>query len=168
VFINLPFVGQERSHQWAFRLRKDVEKAFPAARVIVRWSTTRAFQPTLKDKLYANDMPGVVYHFECTCHQDYVGRTEQCLGERLKQHVPDWLNKGGTARPRSANAQESSITRHLLTCNSRPEKPREHFKLLHSGHSFHLNRILEALEIRQRTPALCVQKDRLYTLKLPW
>ena len=168
VFIHLPFVGEERSRIWSYRLQRYVETAFPAAKVVIRWDTTRAICPSVKDQLPKEDVPGVVYQFRCLCSQGYVGRTELRLGDRIAQHIPQWLNSGKNARPRSSKAPDSSIAKHIMGCNLRPCKPREQFKILHRGHGFTLNRILEALEIKQRMPQLCAQKDRLYTLKIPW
>ena len=115
VSICLPFLGDERSDIWRFRIKKYVESTYPAARVIFYWKTTKSFHASVKDKVDKYDLHGVVYHFSCDCKQEYVGRTQLQLKERIKQHVPDWLVKGGKSRPRSTKPPDSAITRHLMS-----------------------------------------------------
>ena len=35
----------------------------------------------------------VVYEYSCHCDSRYVGRTSQQLQDRIKQHVPKWLQQ---------------------------------------------------------------------------
>ena len=168
VAISLPFIGDERSHILSRRIKKYVEITYPASRVVFYWKTERSVNYTLKDKINKFDIPGVIYNFTCRCKDDYVGRTEKCLKDRIQQHVPAWVVKGRTSRPRSDVPPDSAITRHLVMCANRPEDPRQCFDVLHRGENVFINRILEALEIIERAPRLCIQKDRLFTLKIPW
>ena len=168
VTVTLPYLGEERTHNWAGRIKRYVESVYPTSRVIFFWATTRAYHLSLKDKLPKEDIPGVVYHFSCVCCETYVGRTDCCLKQRIKQHIPAWLEKGDRTRPRSNKPPDSAITRHLMQCAHAPTNAKECFKILHKGKTHKLTRILEALEIMNKSPSLCVQKDRLFTLKIPW
>ena len=55
-----------------------------------------------------------------------------------------------------------------MTCSSFTELKVEHFSIIHKTASPLFNRVLEALEKKERRPKICVQKDRLYVLKIPW
>ena len=117
VSITLPYLGEERCGRWKRLIKRYVESVYPAARVVFYWKTTKAFYVSQKDRLPDKDMPGVVYYFACACSENYVGRTECCLKERIGQHIPAWLGKGDRSRPRSNKPPESAITRHLMFCN---------------------------------------------------
>ena len=168
VTITLPFLGDESSNIWKIRIKKYVESTYPAARVIFFWKTEKAFNYSTKDKIEDIHTPGVVYQFTCNCIETYVGRTERQLGERIRQHVPEWILKKKLSRPRSNKPPDSAVTRHLMVCKHVSDNPRQCFKILHRGGNYFVNKILEALEIKQKRPRICVQKDRLFTLKIPW
>ena len=84
------------------------------------------------------------------------------------EHCPRWLVAGHKHRPRSTVEPSSTITKHLLQCPSTLNTPISHFKVLHKDSNFNIVKILEAVEIKIRKPVLCVQKDRLYEIQLPW
>lgn len=168
VYICLPFLGDHRSQIWSMKLERYVSQTYPMARVITIWKTKKAFCSNSKDRLQPDQISGVVYHYRCPCSSDYVGRTESQLGVRIKQHIPKWISNGQGTRPRSIKQPNSAITRHLMQCEQQNNNPRSNFKILHKGHNSFMNRILEALEIKCRKPVLCVQKEMLYQLKIPW
>ena len=169
VFIYLPFLGDRLSDQIAGRIDRYVRSAYPQTHTIVRWKPTTAFHFPVKDKLPNLTIPNVVYHFRCPCTtNDYIGRTEQPLGERINQHLPKWLIEGKKHGPRSDKKPSSAIARHRLECNVPTEDIKNCFKIVHNINNTVLLRILEALEIKYRQPTLCIQKDRLFDLKIPW
>ena len=84
------------------------------------------------------------------------------------QHILKWLENGKKERPRSKQPPNSSITKHLINCTAFNPPGAQHFKILHSGEHLCLNKILEALEIKFRNPELCIQKEYVYELKIPW
>ena len=167
-YISLPFLGDTYSAFLRARLNKVVSACYPAARVIVRWYTTKAFHSRMKDVLPFSSTASVVYRFVCNCEDAYVGRTEATIGQRVRQHIPKWLDEGKKERPRSKQAPTSSIARHILSCRCYDGPALDHFTILHKGHSKMLNSILEALEIKATSPVLCVQKEFVFNLKLPW
>ena len=169
LFVYLPFLGDSLSLQVTARLGHYFRCAYPASRVCIRWTTCRAFHPKLKDKLPILNTPNVVYHFKCVCDSaEYVGRTQLPLSVRIRQHVPKWLIEGKKQRPRSDRAPDSSIARHRLICNHRDDHIYSRFKILHVTNNFMALKVLEALEIKNKNPSLCIQKDRLFELKIPW
>jgi len=164
VSISIPFLGDERTLIWKQRIKKYVESVYPAARVVFYIKTTKIPSKPLKDKLSKFESHGVVYHFNCECSAHYVGRTERNLGQRIREHIPAWLEK----RKTGTKTPDSAITKHLMCCTEWKQDPRQNFKILHQGANVTINRILEAIEISNKRPPLCTQKDRLYTLKIPW
>ena len=156
-----------KSNIWKIRIKKYVESTYPAALVIF-WKTEKAFNYSTNDKIEDIHTPGVVYQFTCNCTETYLSRTERQLGERIRQHVPEWILKKKLSRSRSNKPPDSAVTRHLTVCKHVSDNPRQCFKILHRGGNYFINKILEALEIKQKRPRICVQKDRLFTLKISW
>ena len=46
-----------------------------------------------KDVLPTTLKSSVIYKYSCHCDSRYVGRTSQRLQDRIKQHVPKWLQQ---------------------------------------------------------------------------
>ena len=61
----------------------------------------------------------------------------------------------------------SSIARHLIECGHRVESNTA-FSLLYRNSKGKLLRFIEALAIKKFDPTLCVQKQFILTLQLPW
>ena len=150
------------------RLKRAVGAAFPMANPIIRHKTGRAIITAIKDQLPVTSQSSVVYQFKCDCQQDYIGRTEATLSTRIGQHIPKWLESGKKSRPRSTQLPSSSIAKHIMQCDAFTQPSTDHFGIIHKGHHPTTNRILEAIEIKLYSPTLCVQKDRLFELKIPW
>ena len=108
----------------------------------------------------------------------YVGRTSQRLQDRIKQHVPKWLQQQAKRPTRSQPGRccklkrnnpdcDSAIGQHLLDneqCAANYNDKR--FKILAvARNSFHLC-LLEATFIKTKHPVLCKQKEFVYILKL--
>ena len=131
-----------------------------------------------KDVLPTTQKSSVIYEHKCHCDGQYVGRTSQRLWNRIKQHVPQWLIQQLT-RPRRSQPHrsckrkntkpdcDSAIGQHLLENDqcalNYDDKQFSIFATALS--SFHFNP-LEAAYIKTRRPALCRQKEFVYTLKL--
>ena len=148
--------------------RSATQKAYPFVNVVALFTTCRSFVPTIKDTLPALSRSSVIYKFVCGCGHNYIGRTETQLHCRIKQHIPKWLADGRKTRPRSNKPPDSSIAKHLITCNFQLDRVGDCFSNLHCGHGYYKNKIIEAIEINTVKPSLCVQKDRLFQLKIPW
>ena len=59
-----------------------------------------------KDVVHTIQKSFVIYKYKCHCDSRYVRRTSQRLQDRIKQHVPQWLNQQLT-RPRRSQPQRS-------------------------------------------------------------
>ena len=131
-----------------------------------------------KDVLPTTLKSSVVYEYSCLCNSRYVGRTSQRLQDRIKQHVPKWLQQQAKRPTRSQPGRscklkrnnpdcDSAIGQHLLDneqCAANYNDKR--FKILAvARNSFHLC-LLEATFIKTKHLVLCKQKEFVYTLKL--
>ena len=168
VFLRLPYLGEARSIRIFNNIKRLTFKVFPTARVIIIPTVTKSVYNKTKDKLPACLTPNVVYKFLCDCGSQYIGRTEKQLGQRVKEHCPGWVLGTDRRRPRSTKEPPSHITRHLINCQAFSQLHDTHFSIIHKTSSKFLNRVLEALEIKKCRPNICVQKDHMYALKIPW
>ena len=148
----------------------------------VVYSTNELFPATNKDVLPALQNSNVIYQFSCHCDSQYVGRTSQRLQDRIKQHVLKSIRSCSTSQKRllparrcksftqtntQSLASDSAIGLHFLqnsTCAQHYDDSR--FSILAQGRSsFHLS-ALEATFIKTSNPALCRQKEFVYSLKI--
>lgn len=132
------------------------------------FTTCRIPVASPKDKLPFLLQHNVIYNFECTCGCKYLGRTGRRLEDRIKEHVPKWLANEMKCPPRSSRIPTSAITRHLQICDCPSTVARTRFKTLYRSDSGYILRILEALSIKRFSPDLCVQKEHVLMLVLPW
>ena len=54
-----------------------------------------------KDPLPKIAKSNVIYHFKCGCGSSYIGKTTRRFGDRMKEHIPPWIQKKQTYPPRS-------------------------------------------------------------------
>ena len=131
-----------------------------------------------KDVLLTIQKSFVTYEYQCHYDRRYVGRVSQRLQDRIKQHVLQWLRQQLTCPRRSQPHRlckrtdhkpgcDSAIGQHLLDNNQFAlNYDNKRFSILATARSsFHLN-LLEAAHIKYRRPALCRQKEFVYTLKV--
>ena len=109
-----------------------------------------------------------VYQFVCSCGTSYIGRTTRRLAERIREHHPSWLcqglkRSGGTA-----------ITAHLVETEHQVRMG-ESFKPIYMIVGVRSKQVkqrllstAEAIAIRLMKPPLCVQKQTVRALDLPW
>ena len=97
--IRLPWLGN-KTDRMVKRINDAVHLAYFATGVCAAFKTTRAFSLP-KDRLPTPSISNVIYLFECRqCESQYVGKTSQRLGDRIKQHVPRHLVDSGTEQKR--------------------------------------------------------------------
>ena len=159
-----------------------LSNCFSAVEPRVIYSTSELLSATNKDVLPALQKSSVIYQFSCHCDSRYVGRTSQRLQDRIKQLVPKSIRscfssqkrllparrcKSSTQTNTQSLASDSAIGLHLLqnlTCAQHYDDSR--FSILAQGRSlFHLS-ALEATFIKTSNPALCRQKEFVYSLKI--
>ena len=59
----------------------------------VVFTSKRMLPVARKDVLPTTLESSVVYEYSCHCDSRYIGRTSQQLQDRIKQHVPKWLQQ---------------------------------------------------------------------------
>lgn len=163
----IPYYG-EKSEQIAASLSKDIRRTFYHINPIPVFRTRRLASGCVKDTIPISHQPKVVYNFSCPCGARYVGKTDRSLLLRKAEHLPKWLHKG-TTRPRSNQPPSSAITRHLTSCEHRVnvlEKEGQGFQVTKFARSSLELAITESVTIHQTLPDLCVQKERLFLLRL--
>ena len=164
--LRLPWIGQISQH-YKKQITSTVNGCYPFVKPMVVFTTRTVFSGRAKDVLPTTLKSNVVYLFTCSCGLTYVGRTSQCLAERIKQHIPRDLLQRRTRAGVMVKQTDSAITKHLkssLDCiNAEVTK---NFKILAQARSQqHLN-VLEALFIQRLAPPLCNQKEHVRVLSL--
>ena len=91
----------------------------------------------------------------------YIGRTESRLSDRINEHVPKklWMN--------THRKYDSSIAKHLLETGHIVD-PQTTFTIISRQSKPQLLRIAEAVAIQNYKPDLCIQKEFVVGLHLPW
>ena len=165
VYLRLPYIGQLSDHfrkKITTAIKRCYDKVNP--RVIL---TSRVMLPSsVKDVLPAHERSHLIYLFTCSCESAYVGRTNQRLSTRIRQHIPPKLEKTlGSNMNMSQDPLSSSIAEHLV---KNPECGKnfcsQMFTIIGRGRSFFHLQALEALNISIRRPVLCQQKKFVHSL----
>ena len=109
----------------------------------------------------------LIYSFTCVCRLQYIGRTNQCLHSRIKQHVPTKIRQENYFADQINHTYESSIAEHLL--NNRDcalSYSADLFTTLIKSHSDYYQKVLETIHILTHKPSLCKQRECLLGLTL--
>ena len=125
----------------------------------------------------------MIYQFSCHCDSRYVGRTSQRRQDKIKQHVLKSIRSCSSSQKRLLPARRckssAQTNTQFLTSDSaidigRLQNPfcAQHyddsrFFILAEGRSpFHHLSTIEAIFIKTSNPALCRQKEFVYSLKI--
>ena len=143
-----------------------------AARVFL--TLTRMLPVARKYVLPTKLKSSVVYEYSYHCDSRYVGRTLQQLQDRIKQHVPKWLQQQAKRPTRSQPGRSCKLKRNNIDCDSAVGQHLldneqcaanyndKRFKILVvARNSYHLC-LLEATFIKTRLPVLCKQKEFVF------
>ena len=131
-FLRLPWLGNV-SNQYRKQISETIMSCYPQVKPQVVFTTRPAFNGRTKNVLPITSKSYVVYLFTCSCGLTYVGRTSQCLLERIKPHSPVSMLKS-EARPGSVKRTDSAITRHLKSSRQRyPRRPSRCLQSLGAG-----------------------------------
>ena len=144
-------------------LKRKVTKAIENNRSVISpvcVFTSRVLITTqLKDRLPVMTTSNVVYTYTCsTCQSQYVGMTVRRLEDRVKEHVPKWINV------QNDKVAKSSIAQHILDTGHKYSP--DSFAILCRARNHRSLKFLEAVAIKQLSPSLNIQKDFDYRLKL--
>ncbi|CAH8865615.1 unnamed protein product [Trichobilharzia szidati] len=168
LYIRLQFKGDKPSELITKKLRKAVQRTFNAGELHILFSTRPMVLPRLKDEVPRLATSNCIYQFNCACGASYVGRCSRNLIFRAREHIPLWLSKGVV---KSIN---SSILDHLVQTGHKASVD-ESFSIIYrvpnklpKSSKHRLLQTAEAIAIRLKQPALCVQKKQVQPLLLPW
>ena len=181
IYLRLPWLGFVFT-RFEKQVKSAVKQCFSAVEPRVVYSTKELLPATNKNVLPALQKSNVIYHFSCHCDGRYVGRTSQKLLDKIKHHVsksirscssfqkrllPARYCKSSTQTNTQSLASDSAIGLHLLqnpTCAQHYDDIR--FSILAQGRSsFHLSAV-KATFIKTSIPALCRQKEFVYSVKI--
>ena len=177
VYLRVPWIGKA-SIGLDKNVKTAVESCYGSVTTRVVFTSKRMLPVARKDVLPTTLKSSVVYEYSCHCDSRYVGRTSQRLQDRIKQHVPKWLQQQAKRPTRSQPGRscklkrnnpdyDSAIGQHLLDNEQCAANYNDKcFKILAvARNSFHLC-LLEATFIKTKHSVLCKQKEFVYTLKL--
>lgn len=161
VYIKLPYKGDDVTILMKRRLNAVIKRTFYSAKLVYSEETNTVPQCSKKDPVAMTAKTNVIYEFTCTCGCKYDGRTSRQLSLRINEHVPRWLSTTKNGIP------HSSITKHLLDTGHIIQKEKA-FRIVYQARNMNDLRIAEAVTIRIKKPILCVQKQMVMSLALPW
>lgn len=177
VFLHLPFKGDDIHKCFMTRLFTAVARAFPVAKPVIIYSTTRVPTTSIKDRLPVPLTSHCLYKFECQCSSTYIGVTQRQLQSRMIEHLPKWVCAAvaeqrhtpavGGAQGHGHKTPASSIARHLLATGHKVSAERN-FTVFFRHHNKRTLQFAEAVAIHRLKPILCVQKDLFVKMALPW
>ena len=112
-----------------------------------------------------------IYQIHCSCGVSYVCRTDRCLNDRIREHVPRWVERHLMSQIDNVNRANrtaaSSIARHLIESSHQVDLESA-FSVVYRATKSRDLKIVEAVAISRLKPELCVQKKLFVTLRLPW
>ena len=138
-----------------------VARTYPAAKLVPVYRTTCSLVQSKVGRYPSHVNSNCVYKFTCICGSSYIGRTERRAYLRFSEHVPKSLCLKGTT------AFNSSITKHLIDTGHKVDITKS-FKIINRQNSSILLKFAEAISIKRLKPDLCVQKETVISLSLPW
>lgn len=171
VYIELPFKGNAAARRTTKRLVSAIQRTYCAAEAVVINRTRRLLLPSVKEEEPIGAKSHCIYQFLCNCGVSYIGRTDRALDSRMKEHLPNWVQRAVNQPPSddtcSRKPPASSIGRHILATRHQIN-PSSAFQILLRHPNSRLLRFAEAAAISRIKPALCVQKQLVVNLRLPW
>ena len=167
IFMRLPWIG-ETSRKFQKEIEGIISKACPTTKPNISFTTQHAFNTVYKDVLPMTSRSFLIYQYGCCCGQQYIGKTTQLLGERIKQHIPSKIIDREADKKMKVEKNDSAVTKHLKeNAECVPLcKPESRFKILAEARSnSHLD-VLETIFIKKLLPVLCAQKEFTRQLQL--
>ena len=168
VYIELPFKGDIASSQTRSRLTAALNRTFYAAQLVVIERTRRIPLSSIKVQQPIDATSHCIYQFSCNCGESYIGRTDRLLETRIKEHLPKWvMSELNRPSPSALKLPTSSIGKHVLI-DAHQVNTLSTFKVILRHTNPNFLRFAEAVAIRILKPSLCVHKQFVVNLRLPW
>ena len=100
LYLKVPWIGKA-SIGLEKNVKAAVESCYGSVTTRVAFTSKRMLPVARKDVLPTTLKSSVVYEYSCHCDSRYVGGISQRLQDRIKQHVPKWLQQQAKRRTRS-------------------------------------------------------------------
>ena len=117
VYLRVPWIGKA-SIGLDKNFKTAVESCFGSVTTRVVFTSKRMLPVARKDVLPTTLKNSVVYEYSCHCDSRYVGRTSQRLQDKIKQHVPKWLQQQAKRPTRSQPGRSCKLKRNNPDCDS--------------------------------------------------
>ena len=171
VYLKLPFKGDEVSRLITKRLKSSVERTYNTVDLRFLTTTTKLPIHSVKSRIPVPATSHCIYQFNCNCGASYIGRTDRYLSDRIREHIPRWVERYLTRSIDNVQSADrlpaSSIGRHLIE-SGHQINPASAFSVVYRNQNARDLKLLEAVAISRLKPKLCVQKKIFVTLKLHW
>ena len=159
VVLRIQFKGDAIAEVFKRKVNGSVERNCENIYPVIVFTSRALVQTQAKDRLPVMTTSNIVYTYTCsTCQSQYVGMTTRRLEDRVKEHVPRWINV------QSDRAAKSSIAQHILDTGHAYQP--ESFTTLYKVRNSRILKFYEAVAIKHFRPKLNVQQDFDYGLKL--
>nr|CAH8870376.1 unnamed protein product [Trichobilharzia regenti] len=168
LFLRLQFKGDTPAEILSQRLTRAIKKTFYSARLCLSFTSPPMFTQQLKDALPNLSSSSCIYHFNCSCGSSYIGRTIRQVRLRVREHLPAWFSGGEIKCIKSSILSHLVDTGHRIDVNTAFRVIYRIPKSLSRTVRLRLLHIAEAVAIRSTKPELCIQKEHVQTLFLPW
>ena len=94
-----------------------VESCYDSVSSRVVFTSKRMLPVARKDVLPTTLQSSVIHDYPCHCDSRYVGRTSQQLQNRIKQHIPKWLQQQAKLPTRSRPGRSCKLKRNNPDCD---------------------------------------------------
>lgn len=138
-------------------------------KAIIQISKNRRFQEV--EQVSDLHAAHIIYQFTCSCSVTNIHRTDQCLGQRMREHAMKWLLKQMThpslEQKVGTNNPAYSVAKGLMTFNHQADPDKAFQGILRNSNL----RLLAFFEVPSNTKlktAQCVQKLLTYDVCLSW
>ena len=111
-WIGTASIGHEKN------IKTAVESCYGSVITRMVFTSKHMLPEARKDILPTTLKSSVVYKYSCHCESRHVGQTSQRLQDRIKQHVPKWLQKQAKRRTRSQPGRSCKLKRNNPDCDS--------------------------------------------------
>ena len=92
MYLRVPWIGKA-SIGLDKNVKTAVESCYGSITTRVVFTLKRMLPVARKDFLPTTLKSSIVYEYSCHCDSRYIGQTSQRLQDRIKQHVPKWLQQ---------------------------------------------------------------------------
>ena len=117
VYLRVPWIGKA-SIGLDKNVKTAVESCYGSVTTRVVFTSKGMLPVACKDVLPTTLKSSIVYEYSCHCDSRYIGQTSQRLQDRIKQHIPKWLQQQAKRPTRSQPGRSCKLKRNNPDCDS--------------------------------------------------